>query len=102
MKEIIFVTSNQGKYSSAKNFLNKYKIKVIQKSLEVPEPRGPLEEIAIYKARYAFKILKKPLITMDAGFFIHSLRSFPKMFTNFVLDTIGVEGVIKLLLFRKS
>lgn len=97
MKEIIFVTSNQGKYNSAKNFLGKYGIKVIQKNLEIPEPRGNIEQIAIHKAKYAFKILKKPLIAMDAGFFIHSLNGFPKMFTNFILETIGVEGIIKLV-----
>ena len=59
MKEIIFVTSNQGKYNSAKNFLKRYNIKVVQKKLEIPEPRGTLEEIAIYKAKYALKIFLK-------------------------------------------
>ncbi len=34
---------------------------------------------------------------MDAGFFIHSLNGFPMMFTNFVLNTIGIEGIIKLV-----
>jgi len=96
MKEIIFVTSNQGKYSSARSFLEKYGIRVIQENLEVPEPRGALEEIAVHKAMYAFRLLKRPLITMDAGFFIRSLNGFPQIFTNFVLETIGVEGIIKL------
>lgn len=97
MKKIIFVTSNQGKYNSAKNLLKKYGIKVVQKSPETLEPRGSLKEIAIHKAKYAYKILKKPLIAMDAGFFIHSLNGFPMMFTNFVLETIGVKGIIKLI-----
>ncbi len=97
MKEIIFVTTNRGKYNSAKNFLKKYGIKVIWEKLELPEPRGTLEEIAIHKAKYAFKILRKPLITMDAGFFIYSLKGFPMMFTNFVLTTIGIEGIITLV-----
>jgi XTP/dITP diphosphohydrolase len=97
MKKIIFATSNKGKYNSARTFLAKYGIKVIQKSLKIPEPRGSLEEIAIQKAKYAFRILKKPLITMDAGFFIPSLGGFPMMFTNFVLDTIGIDGILKLV-----
>lgn len=33
---------------------------------------------------------------MDAGFFVHSLNGFPMMFTNFVLETIGVEGILRL------
>src|SRR3989338_4293686 len=97
MKKITFVTSNQGKYLSAKNFLRKYEIGVIQKNLEIPESRGSIENIAVQKARYAYKILKKPLIAMDAGFFIFSLNGFPKMFTNFVIETIGVEGITKLI-----
>lgn len=88
---------NQGKYLSARNFLKKYGIRVIQKNLEIPDSRGNIENIAIQKAREAYKILKKPLIAMDAGFFIPSLGGFPKMFVNFVLETIGVEGIIKLL-----
>lgn len=97
MREIIFVTSNKGKYNSARNFLKKYGIKVIQKNIEIPEPRGTIEQIAIHKVKYAFKILKKPLIAMDAGFFIHSLNGFPMMFTNFALNTIGVEGIVRLI-----
>lgn len=97
MKKIIFVTSNKGKYTAAKTFLKKYGIDVVQKSLEIPESRGSFEEIAIQKAKYAYKILRKPLIAMDAGFFIHSLNGFPMMFTNFILETIGVEGIIKLV-----
>jgi len=97
MRKIIFITTNRGKYLSAKNVLRKYKIKVVQKKLEIPEPRGTLEEIAIFKAKYAFKLVREPLITMDAGFFIPSLGGFPKMFVNFVLSTIGLEGILKLL-----
>ena len=97
MKKIIFATSNKGKYLSAKNFLKKFKINVIQKNLEIPESRGSIENIAVQKAQYAYKILKKPVIAMDAGFFVPSLNGFPKMFTNFVLETIGVEGIIKLV-----
>ena len=68
MKTIIFATSNYGKYLSAKNSLSKYGISVIQKKLEIPESRGSIENIAVQKARYAYKIIKKPLIAMDAGF----------------------------------
>ena len=97
VKRITFVTSNKGKYSSAKRFLKKYGITVIQRDAEIPESRGNLEEIAVHKARHAFKLIKEPLIVMDAGFFIPSLNGFPMMFTNFVLETIGNEGILKLV-----
>jgi len=76
MKEVIFVTSNRGKFNSAKNFLRKYGIKVTQKQLKINEPRGSLEEIVIYKSKYAFKLIKKPLIVMDAGFLFILLMAF--------------------------
>ncbi len=94
---IYFVTSNKGKVASAERVLKKYGIRVIQKELDSPESRGSFEEIALGKARYGFKILKKPLMVMDSGFFIDSLNGFPMMFTNFALKTIGVEGLVKLV-----
>lgn len=97
MRKIIFVTSNRAKYVFAKNCLKKYGIKVIRKNLAIAEPRGTIEEIAIQKAKYAFKILREPLVVMDTGFFIHSLNGFPMMFINFVLDTIGIEGILRLV-----
>ncbi|MDA2922700.1 hypothetical protein MYX07_05560 [Patescibacteria group bacterium AH-259-L07] len=95
-KKIFFITTNKGKYFSAKRVLKKYGITVIQKEINIPEPRGNIEEIAIQKAKYAYKIVRKPLIVMDAGFFIDSLNGFPMMFTNFVLETIGIQGILKL------
>ena len=97
MKKIIFVTSNKGKYISAKVYLKRFGINVVQKNLEVPESRGGVEKIAAEKAKYGYKILRTPVIALDGGFFIHSLGGFPMMFTNFALKTIGVEGILKLV-----
>ena len=97
MKEVIFVTSNRGKFNSAKNFLRKYGIKVTQKQLKINEPRGSLEEIVIYKSKYAFKLIKKTINSNGRWFFIHSLNGFPAMFTNFIFETIGLEGILKLV-----
>ena len=34
---------------------------------------------------------------MDAGFFIDELNGFPKAFVNFSLETIGIDGILKLM-----
>ena len=34
---------------------------------------------------------------LDAGFYIPSLNGFPRAFVNFALDTIGIEGILKLV-----
>lgn len=36
-------------------------------------------------------------MALDAGFYVHSIGGFPKMYANFVLKTIGVNGILKLV-----
>lgn len=96
MKEVIFATTNKGKFTSAKRVLDKYNINIIQADIELPESQSSLETIATHKAIYAYKQLKKPVFAMDAGFFIDSLNGFPMMYAKPVLETIGIEGLLKL------
>lgn len=98
MLEVTFVTTNNGKYESAKHALRKHGITVLQEKISLPEAQNDsLGNIAISKAKYAYRLVSKPLLTMDAGFFIPSLRDFPGIFTHYVLDTIGVEGLLTLI-----
>lgn len=96
MKEVTFATTNKGKYLSAKRALAKYKIKVLHAEIELPESQSSLENIAIHKAKFAYRFLKRPVIAMDAGFFIHSLNGFPMMYVKSALQTIGIRGILKL------
>jgi XTP/dITP diphosphohydrolase len=78
--------------------MSKYRIKVLQVPMEIPEPRSDeVKEIAREKALFAFKAIRKPCIALDAGFYIGSLNGFPKAFVNFALGTVGVEGMMRLL-----
>jgi len=64
----------------------------------LPEPRSDdLREIAKEKVLFAYKKIRKPCIVLDFGFYIHSLNGFPKAFVNFVLETIGIEDILKLV-----
>jgi XTP/dITP diphosphohydrolase len=105
MKSIIFATKNEGKIISAKRTLTRFGINVIHCSLDLPEPRSyDLELIATEKALAAFKEIKKPLIAIDAGFYISSLGKkfkFPGPFINPVLDSIGIKGILKLVEGKK-
>ena len=100
MKELIFVTSNRGKIASLsgafKNFKLKTKIKAL--NLDITEPQfDTVKEVSAFKAREAFKIVKAPLIVEDGGFVIDALNGFPGVYTKYVLKTIGVEGILKLM-----
>ena len=96
MKEIIFVTSNKGKIATAQNDLKN--IKVLPYDAQLNEPRSDdIKEIAKQKVYQAFDIVKKPCIALDSGFFIEELRGFPRAYVNHALDTIGIEGLLKLM-----
>jgi len=98
MKKVYFATTNKGKVESVSNALSKYAITVVHVDLDMPEPRSDdLREIAKQKVLYAFNNIKKPCIVLDAGFYIWSLNGFPRSFTNFALETLGIEGILKLL-----
>lgn len=101
MKEIIFVTTNKGKVASAQRYLKN--INVIPYNAELIEPRSDdIKEIAKQKVLQAFKIVKKPCLALDSGFFIEELNGFPKAYVNHALDTIGIEGILKLMLGVKN
>lgn len=96
MKEIVFVTHNKGKAKSAEKYFKDLKISTYE--YELSEPRSDdIKLIATSKVMEAYSIVNKPCIALDAGFFINSLNGFPKAFVNFILDTIGIEGILKLM-----
>lgn len=66
--------------------------------LEIPEFRdNDVGVIAEEKARYAWDALRCPLIVDDTGFFVSALNGFPGPYAAYVLDTIGMEGILRLL-----
>lgn len=96
MKEVIFVTHNKGKIESAKKYLKDVNFKVLEYELE--EPRSDdIKYISKYKVMEAYKIVNRPCISLDCGFWIDELNGFPRAFVNYSLDTIGIKGMLKLM-----
>lgn len=95
-KEIVFVTHNKGKIKSAeKHFKN---LKFTTFNYELDEPRSDdIQEIAKSKVIQAYNIVKRPCIALDTDFRIDSLNGFPRAFVNFSLETIGIDGLLKLM-----
>lgn len=95
--EIYFATTNFGKVQSLQRDLEKHGISVIHKEMDLIEPRSSdVQEIAEAKIRQAYAQIKKPTVVIDAGFYIDALNGFPRAFVNFSLETIGLEGILKL------
>lgn len=95
-KEIIFVTHNQGKVKSAEKYFKDIKLSTI--NFELDEPRSDdIQEIAKAKVWQAYEMVKKPCIALDTDFRIDELNGFPRAFVNFSLETIGINGILKLM-----
>ena len=96
MKSIVFVTHNKGKAKSAEKYFDNIEFTTFNYDLD--EPRSDdLKEIVTSKVKQAYSIVKQPCIALDTGFFIEELNGFPRAFVNFALDTIGIEGILKLM-----
>lgn len=96
MQEIVFVTHNKGKIAAANKQLKGVKFKIFEYDLE--EPRSDdINYISKYKVIEAYKLVNQPCISLDCGFWIDSLNGFPRAFVNFALDTIGIDGILKLM-----
>jgi XTP/dITP diphosphohydrolase len=98
MKNIFFATKNRGKVASIRSALSEYKIKVVQVPLDFPEPRTEdLKKIAKEKVLFAYDQIRKPCIALDSGFYIYSLNGFPKTYVSFALETIRIDGILRLV-----
>lgn len=96
MEEIVFVTHNKGKAKSAEKYFDNIKFSTY--NFELDEPRSDdIKEIATAKVKQAYEIVNKPCIALDTDFRIDELNGFPRAFVNFSLDTIGIDGILKLM-----
>ena len=94
---IHFVTSNSGKVKSMQQHLVGLDITVKQVKLPLVEPQAnTVEEVARSKARQAFELLKEPVVVEDSAFCIDELQGFPGPYAKYILETIGIDGILKL------
>ncbi|WP_457619849.1 XTP/dITP diphosphatase [Methanopyrus sp.] len=96
--KVLFATGNIGKYREAKRILARYGIEVERVDIDYPELQSDsLEEIAAYGARHCAESLGRSVIVEDSGLFVEALNGFPGPYSAYVFDTIGNEGILKLL-----
>ena len=96
--DLYFVSSNKHKFEEAKKILNLFdvEIKFFKYNLEEIQSDS-LEDIATFKAKYAFSKLQRALIIEDDGLFIEALGGFPGPYSSYVFNTIGNTGILKLV-----
>jgi len=98
MKTITYVTGNWAKIDSAKQVLEPLGFTVDNIKMETPELQADdVEEVAKYSAKWASNELKKAVLKNDSGLFVEALNGFPGVYTHYVDDTLGEDGLLKLL-----
>lgn len=94
---IAFVTTNKHKSALFQRHAEGLGVQVQQAPLPLVEPQADsVEAVVASKAAQAFQILGTPLIVEDTGFAIDGLRGFPGAYSKYILETIGVRGLIAL------
>jgi len=96
---ISFVTTNAGKFQEVSQYFNELcpTIKIEQVEIDVPEIQSlDVEEIALNKAKYAWEVLKKPLIIDDGGIYLKQYHNFPGPLAKWIFKGIGLEGFWRL------
>ena len=97
-KVVNFVTTNVHKFEEAQNLLANFEISIAKLSVEAVEIQDVhLENIAKYSVLDAVKNCGLPVFVEDAGLFIEALNEFPGPYSKYVLQRVGLKGVLKLM-----
>ena len=100
MKEIVFVTGNKGKVATAQKYFDDNKIKLLTYDYDYEEPNiNDIEIIAISKVKQAYRVVGKPCIALDSGFYIPNYPNNPNFPGAFpkreLLEKIGIDGLLE-------
>ena len=96
--DVIFASSNIHKYEGAKEILAEFGIELEFFKTDLVEIQDEsLSKIALQKALNAYEKCKKPVIVEDDGLFIDSLSGFPGPHSSYIFNTIGNNGILKLI-----
>ena len=97
-KKITYVTGNWAKIASAKKALEPLGYEVDNIKMETPEIQAEdVTEVAKYSAKWASEKLNTAVLKNDSGLFVNGLNGFPGVYTHYVDDTIGEDGLLKLM-----
>lgn len=92
---LYFVTSNKNKFREYRKIL-KLPFKIVNLKLKEIQSLEPAE-IVKNKARDAFLKIKKPVLVEDVGLFIEDLNNFPGALIKWVITTIGLRKLCRIV-----
>lgn len=98
MKTITYVTGNWAKVESAKQALEPLGYEINNIKMDTIEIQSDdVEEVAKFSSKWASEQLKCDVLKNDSGLFVEALNGFPGTYTHYVEETLGEDGLLKLL-----
>ena len=96
--KITYVTGNWAKIKSAKQILEPLGFEIDNIKLDCPELQlDSIEEVAKNSSKWASEHLKANTLKNDSGLVVPALKGFPGPYTHYADDTIGEDGLLKLM-----
>jgi len=96
--KITYVTGNWAKVATAKQYFEPLGIEVDNIKIDCPEIQADTtEEVANYSSKYASEYLKCDVLKNDIGLYVPALNGFPGPYTHYVDETLGEDGLLKLM-----
>jgi XTP/dITP diphosphohydrolase len=97
-RSIYFATHNRDKYLEASRIAETFGIRLKQLNIIKDEIQADsLTQIASHAALQAAKSTRHRVVSEDAGFFVEALGGFPGPYSAYVFQTLGKEGILKLM-----
>lgn len=97
--EFYFATSNEHKITEGNAALSQFQIQVNKLAefdkLEIQSQ--DLEKIASTALILILPKTRLPVFVEDSGLFIHELNGFPGPYSSYIFETLGIEGILKLM-----
>jgi len=95
---VYLASTNVHKYLEAREITAQYGLSLAFLREDVPElQHDDVVEIAREGAIWAAEKWDLPILVEDTGLFIEALKGFPGPYASYVLRTVGLEGILKLL-----
>ncbi|WP_324021859.1 hypothetical protein GC090_20270 (plasmid) [Pantoea sp. JZ29] len=95
---IHFITGNSEKFKDARRHFDSCGINLKQTIMFVPEIQAEhANEVCKRKAEYVSGRINLPFFVEDSSFHIPALKEFPGVYVKYVLETLGTEGLLKVM-----
>jgi XTP/dITP diphosphohydrolase len=95
---LVLVTQNEHKIKELTPLFEEYGVPFETTDLSKYEVRShSVGNVALEAAKYAYGKLKRAVVVDDTSLAIEALNGFPGPTARYVLESIGIEGVLKLM-----